>query len=89
MAKFEEAVTAYREALKEWIRERVPLQWAMSVGNQGIGLMYLARREDAAMAEAALGEINTAFEAMREGGHMPYTALFKQQLPIARRLRRR
>ena len=68
-------------------RERVPLQWAMSVGNQGIALMYLAkRREDAAMAEAALGQINTAFEAMREGGHRPYAAHFEQQLPIARAL---
>jgi hypothetical protein len=26
--KLEEAVAAYREALKEWTRERVPLQWA-------------------------------------------------------------
>ena len=38
-AKLEEAVAAYREALKEWTRERVPLDWAMSFGNQGVALM--------------------------------------------------
>src|SRR5262249_45263083 len=27
-AKLEEALAAYREALKEWTRERVPLGWA-------------------------------------------------------------
>jgi hypothetical protein len=27
-ARLEEAVAAYREALKEWTRERVPLDWA-------------------------------------------------------------
>src|SRR5262249_1721396 len=30
-AKFEEAVTVYREALKEQSRERVPLAWAQSL----------------------------------------------------------
>jgi hypothetical protein len=57
----------------------------MSVGNAGIALMYLAeRREDAAMAEAALSQINTTFEAMRERRQGPYAAHFEQQLPIAR-----
>jgi hypothetical protein len=28
--KLEEAVLAYREALKEYTRERVPLDWAMT-----------------------------------------------------------
>jgi hypothetical protein len=31
----EEAVAAYREALKEKTRERVPLQWAMTQNNLG------------------------------------------------------
>jgi tetratricopeptide (TPR) repeat protein len=84
-AKLEEAVTAYREALKEWTRERVPLDWATSLGNQGIALMQLAeRRADAATAKAAVDQISTAFETMREGGHGPYAAHFEQQLPIAR-----
>ena len=34
-ARLEEAVAAYREALKERTRERVPLQWAMTQNNLG------------------------------------------------------
>ena len=86
-AKLEEAVVAYREALKEWTRERVPLQWAMSLGNQGVALMLLAgRRRDAAMANTALSQINTAFETMRVGGNAPSAAYYEQQLPRARDL---
>ena len=32
-ARLEEAVTAYRAALKEYTRERVPLQWAITQNN--------------------------------------------------------
>jgi hypothetical protein len=65
-AKLEEGVAAFREALKEWTRERVPLDWAMSFGNEGVALMLSAeRRGDAAVAETALSQINTAFETMR------------------------
>ena len=38
-ARLDETVPACREALQELIRERVPLQWAASTGNQGIALM--------------------------------------------------
>ena len=37
-ARLEEAVAAYREALKESTRERVPLDWAMTQNNLGIAL---------------------------------------------------
>ena len=83
--KLEEAVAAYREALKEQTRERVPLQWARSFGNEGIALMLLAeRRGDAAMAESALSQINTAFETMRDGGDARSAAFYEERLPIAR-----
>ena len=47
-AKLEEAVAAYREALKEQTRERVPLDWAMTQNNLGIALRVLgeARERD-------------------------------------------
>jgi hypothetical protein len=46
----EEAVAAYRDALKERTRERRPLRWAMSTGYQGSALMRLAhRKRDAVM----------------------------------------
>jgi tetratricopeptide (TPR) repeat protein len=86
-AKLEEAVAAYREALKEATSERVPLQWATSLGNEGVALMLLAeRRGDAAMAEIALGQINMAFETLRDGGHAPGAAYLENQLPGARAL---
>jgi hypothetical protein len=86
-ARLEEAVAAYRDALKETTRERVPLDWAMSFGDEGVALMLLAeRRRDAAMAKTALDQINTAFETMRDGGHAPSAAYYEQQLPRARAL---
>src|SRR5262249_56597958 len=84
-AKFEEAVVAFGEALKERTRERVPLDWAASLGGQGVALTVIAeRRRDASMAESALGQINTAFAAMRDGGNASGAAIFEQQLPRAR-----
>ena len=78
-------MAACRDALKEWTRERVPLQWAMSFGNEGVALMLLAeRRRDAAMAKTALNQINTAFETMRDGGNAPSAANYERELPRAR-----
>ena len=42
-AKLEEAVAAFREALKEVTRERVPLGWAMTQNNLGNALRALER----------------------------------------------
>jgi hypothetical protein len=82
-----EAVAAYREALKERTRERVPLAWAGSFGNEGIALMLLAeRRGDAAMAETAVSQINTAFETIRDDGDAASAAYYEQELPRARAL---
>jgi tetratricopeptide (TPR) repeat protein len=86
-ARLEQAVEAYHNALQERTRERVPLDWAASVGNQGIALMQLAeRRRDVAMAHIALGQINAAFEALRDGGHAPNAAYLENQLRKARSL---
>ena len=40
-----QAVTAYREALKEHTRERVPLDWAMTQNNLGVALKTLGERD--------------------------------------------
>jgi hypothetical protein len=84
-ARLEEAVAAYRAALMELTRERVPLDWARSFGNEGIALIFLAeRRRDATTAKTALTQINTAFETMRDGGDASGAAYFEQQLSEAR-----
>jgi tetratricopeptide (TPR) repeat protein len=60
----EEAITAYREALKEYTRERVPLDWAMTQNNLGNALQRLGERE---AGTARLEEAVAAYrEALKE-----------------------
>src|SRR5207245_2481819 len=44
-ARLEQAVEAYRAALQEYTRERVPLDWAMTQTNLGTALWRLGQRE--------------------------------------------
>ena len=56
--------TAYREALKERTRERVPLDWAMTQTNLGIALFRLGERDS---GTAKLEEAIAAYrEALKE-----------------------
>jgi Tetratricopeptide repeat len=86
-ARLEEAVGAYRDALKESSRERVPLDWAISFGNQGVALMHVAERRNAAMAETAYQQIEAALETMQSAGHAPSAKYYESRLPEARRIR--
>ena len=54
------AVAAYREALKEYTRERVPLDWAMTQMNLGNALFSLGARE------SGTDRLNEAVAAYRE-----------------------
>jgi hypothetical protein len=36
--RLEDALIAYRGTLKEWTRERVPLDWALTQNNLGVSL---------------------------------------------------
>jgi tetratricopeptide (TPR) repeat protein len=59
-----EAITAYREALTERTRERVPLDWAMTQNNLGNALSTLGERES---GTARLEEAVAAYrEALKE-----------------------
>src|SRR6187200_1505375 len=62
-ARLEEAVAAYRAALEEWTRERVPLDWAMTQNNLGAALSTLGERES---GPARLEEAVTAYRAALE-----------------------
>ena len=44
-SRLDEAVAAYRAALEEYPRDRVPLDWAMTQNNLGIALRTLGERE--------------------------------------------
>jgi len=44
--RLEEAVAAFRAALEERTRERVPLEWAITQHNLGIALLILGIRTD-------------------------------------------
>jgi hypothetical protein len=59
-AKLEEAVTAHREALKEYTRERVPLQWATIQHSVGIILAFLGE------GESGITRLEEAIAAFRE-----------------------
>jgi hypothetical protein len=56
-------MTAYREALKEYTQERVPLDWAMTMNNLGNALRALGERESGTgRLEEARGGIAMAWD---------------------------
>ena len=61
----EEAVAAFREALKEWTRERVPLDWAMTQNNLGDALERLGECESSSEPlEEAVAGFDAALEVL-------------------------
>ena len=58
--RLDEAAEAYREALQERTRERVPLQWAMTQNNLGNALSTLGERESGTQ------RLDEAVEAYRD-----------------------
>ncbi len=56
-ARLEEAVAAYRAALQERTRERVPMDWAMTLNNLGATLWRLGERESGTPASAGAGQL--------------------------------
>jgi hypothetical protein len=88
--KLEEAVAAFRAALEERTRERVPIDWAATFGNQGFAMILIAdRAKDRVMAETALQQIHDAIETLRSGGQEEWAAEFEAQLPKAQAIRDR
>ena len=63
----EEAVAAFRQALQEFTRDRVPPDWAMTQANLGFALTTLGKRETGTTrleeAIAALRESLSEFTA--------------------------
>jgi len=61
--RLDQAAAAYRAALEERTRERVPLDWAATQNNLGIALKVLGERES---GTARLGEAVAAYRAALE-----------------------
>ena len=74
--RLERALDAYRAALEEWTRERVPLKWAEVQHNLGIALSILGERETGpARLEQAVAACRAALEERtRERGPLVWAA---------------
>src|SRR5713226_3106634 len=81
MARLEEAVTAYRDALTEYTRERVPLDWAMTQNNLGAVLWTLGEREGgtARLEEAVAAYRDALKERTRERVPLDWATSFGNQ----------
>jgi hypothetical protein len=80
-SRLEEAVAAYRDALEEWTRERVPLQWAMTQNNLGLALTRLGERtHDRAKLEEARNAVNAASDVFMQAGQEHYRPYFEDRL---------
>jgi hypothetical protein len=80
-AHLEEAVAAYRLALQERTRERVPLQWATTQTNLGTAFLRLGERtHDRAKLEEARKAVNAAFEVFMQAGQEHYRPYFEDRL---------
>ena len=80
-ARLEEAVAAYRAALEERTRERVPLHWAMTQSDLGNALLTLGERESGtARLEEAVQAYRAALEEYtRERVPLDWAASFGNQ----------
>ncbi|MBK8177233.1 MAG: hypothetical protein IPK66_18840 [Rhodospirillales bacterium] len=80
-APLQDAVDAYRAALQEWTRERVPLDWAMTQNNLGNALWTLGdRTRDRAKVGEARQAFNAAFEGFMQAGQEHYRRYFEDRL---------
>jgi tetratricopeptide (TPR) repeat protein len=78
-ARLEEAVAAYRAALQEITRERVPLQWAATQHELGNTLAALAERQKSAkFMEEAVTSMRDAVKVYQQAGE-------GYRLPIAQK----
>ena len=77
----QEAVDAYRAALQERTRERVPLDWATTQNNLGNALFSLAvRTHDRAKLEEARRAVNAAFEVSMQAGQEHHRRYYEDRL---------
>jgi tetratricopeptide (TPR) repeat protein len=80
-ARLEEAVAAFREALKEFTQDRLPLRWAATQNNLGNTLGRLVEREnETRRLEEAREALELAWRVYREAGIDRYDSMFETPL---------
>jgi hypothetical protein len=81
-ARLEEAVTAYREALKELTRDRVPLDWAMTQHGLAECLAALAERSPTPgpILADAITHMQNAVDGYQQVGDEYWTPIAEQRL---------
>jgi hypothetical protein len=68
----------------------VPLKWAATTGNEGFAFALIANRiNNAAMAETAVQQMQTAIETLRSGGQDRWATKLQAQLNKAESIRDR
>lgn len=86
-ARLEEAVTAFRAALEEQTRERVPLKWAGTQSNLGVALKSLGLREiGTARLEEAVTAIRTVRDFRKEASGSRSQADYEQRIAAIEQL---
>ena len=84
---FEDAITAFENALMEVTRERTAMGWAMTLANLGAARMLLAEKtKSAAVALMALNDFDEVVEFFREVSHAQYMELANEQRKKAQTL---
>ena len=84
---FNEAVTAYQNALKEWTQDKNPMTWAMTTANLAIAQKSLAERlADAGAAKMALDYFESVAQVFRNASHAQYYEFATEQIAKTRTL---
>jgi len=83
----EDAMAAYRDALKVWRPENSPLDWANAFGLEAFALHGMARRKnDADLAASALKQLQKSVDFLLRFGNEYLGAKFASSIPTFQRL---
>jgi hypothetical protein len=84
-ARLEQAVDAYRAALEEWTRERLPLDWAGTQINVGVALETLGERGERNCVAGGSDSRQWRVGKFHCGGSHGYEGLCRANLVAAQR----
>ena len=83
-ARLEEAVIAFHDALEEFTRERMPLDWAKTQNNLGLALTTLGEREGSTVRlEQAVVAFRQALEELTQEREPRLYSIVQRNLEIA------